>query len=183
MITGRKNSKPPFMFVADMGATCTMGPTIEGCTDITYVNQSTIVGDGGELQMKARSTFHGILKGKDGSEKKVKIKNYAFIPTLDEWLYSVTYAKKMGMKISDEGSTISLIKGKNKVKFDYVFDKGSSFQMCAHIVPNQEYCESNKEEAMNSKIIMDEEELHEKIGHPSTELTLSTAKNKEIKLK
>ena len=71
---------------------------------------------------------------------------------------------------------VMLIKGKNKVKFDYVFDKGSSFQMCAHIVSNQEYCEINKEEAMSSKIIMYEEELHEKLGHPSTELILSTAK-------
>ena len=101
------------MFVADTGATCHMGPTIEGCTDIVYVNQSTTVGDGRELNIKARGTFHGILKTKDGKETKVKIKNYAYIPNLDEWLFSVTYAKKMGICIIDEGEAISLKKGQH----------------------------------------------------------------------
>ena len=35
--------KPLFIFAADMGATCTMEPTIEGCTDIEYINQNTTV--------------------------------------------------------------------------------------------------------------------------------------------
>ena len=111
------------MFVADTGATCTMGPTIEGCTDVIYVDQNTTVWDDQELKIKAKGNFHGILKEKDRSEKKFKIKNYAFIPTLDEWMYSVIYAKKMGIKIMDEGATISLIKGKTKIKFDHVLTR------------------------------------------------------------
>jgi len=68
--------------------------------------------------------------------KKIRLSNYAYVPNLEKFLFIITYAKKQGMKIQDEGKTISLIKSNVKILFDHVVSKGLSFQMCVKIVPN-----------------------------------------------
>ena len=47
-------------WIADSGATCHMGPSLEGCTYIMYVNDKVIVGNGEKSVCKARATFNGV---------------------------------------------------------------------------------------------------------------------------
>ena len=173
------------MWVVDTGATCNVGPSLEGCSDIQYLNEKTMIGNGHSLQIKAKATFHGVVKGKDGKSTKVKMQNYAYVPNVEEFLFSVTHAKKMGMKFFDEGETISLRKGSYKLLFDLIFPKGSSFQMCISILPSDEVTNITKEGSPANQTkkkeektqVLDEETYHENSCHPSTELTLSTARS------
>jgi len=126
-----------YLWVGDLGTTCHMGPTLKGCKHIVFVNEQTIIGDGHQVTIKARATFVGYMVEKaTGSKKKVRLSNHAYVPNSDEFLFSITYAKKQGMKIQVEGKTISLIKENAKILFDHMVSKGSSFQMCVKIVPN-----------------------------------------------
>ena len=47
-------------WIADSGATFHMGPSLDGCTDMVYVNDRVIVENGAKLVCKARATFNGV---------------------------------------------------------------------------------------------------------------------------
>ena len=52
---GKKN-----YWISDSGATCRMGPSLEGYMDIVYMNDKVIVGNGEKSVCKARATFNGV---------------------------------------------------------------------------------------------------------------------------
>ena len=59
-----------------------MGPSLEGCTDIVYVNNKVIVGNGKKSVCKARATFNGVAIKKMGKRGKLRLRNF----------FSITYA-------------------------------------------------------------------------------------------
>ena len=73
------------MWVTDTGATCNMRPSLDGCSDIQCVDEKTAIGYGHSLQIKARTTFHGVVKGKDGKETRLKLKT---TPMFQTWMSS-----------------------------------------------------------------------------------------------
>ena len=64
-----KNNFPSDLWVGDTGATCHMGPSLAGCTDIKYVTEKVTVGDNRTANIKARATFHSTIIGKEGEER------------------------------------------------------------------------------------------------------------------
>ena len=79
-----------------------MGPSLDGCTDIVYVNDWVIVGNGKKSVCKARATFNGVAFLKNGKERKITIKNYAYVPDLTDYLFSITYALQNDFHFMDE---------------------------------------------------------------------------------
>ena len=47
-------------WIADLGATCHMGPSLDGCTDIVYVNDRVIVRIDAKSVCKACATSNGV---------------------------------------------------------------------------------------------------------------------------
>ena len=68
-----------------------MGPLLDGCTDIVYVNDRVIVGNGKKSVCKARATFKGLAFLKNRKERKITIKNYVYVPDLREYFFRITY--------------------------------------------------------------------------------------------
>jgi len=70
------------LWVGDSGATCHIGPSLKGCTNVKFVDEETTVGNGKPVQTKARAMFHGHIKvKKTGEMKKIKIENFAYSQT------------------------------------------------------------------------------------------------------
>ena len=55
-------------WIADSGATCHMGPSLEGCMDIVYVNENVLVGNGVNSVRHACATFNNVAIFKNGKE-------------------------------------------------------------------------------------------------------------------
>ena len=120
---------------------------------------------------------------KNGKERKITIKNFAYVPDLTEYLFSITYALQNDFNLMDEEKTMVLYKNKTRIKFDRVVKKGLSFMMCLKIIPDKlDQVNIGTEEAKEKKAV-DFMEYHERLGDPSEELTIATAKVKGIKLK
>ena len=47
-------------WIADSGATCHMGPSLDGCKYVVYVKDKVIVRNGAKSVCKARATFNGV---------------------------------------------------------------------------------------------------------------------------
>ena len=76
-------------WIADLGATCHMGPSLDGCTDIVYVNDRVIVVNEQKSVCKERATFNGVAFLKNGKERKIVINNYVYVPNLTDYLFSI----------------------------------------------------------------------------------------------
>ena len=61
-------------WIEDSGATCHMGPSLEGCTDIVYVREKIIVGNGGKSVCKAHTTFNGVAILKMAKQGKLRLR-------------------------------------------------------------------------------------------------------------
>ena len=51
-------------WIYDSAATCHMGPSLEGCRNIKYVNDRVTVGNESRAVCKARATFNGVVVSK-----------------------------------------------------------------------------------------------------------------------
>ena len=72
-----------------------------------------------------------------------------------------------------------LYKDKVKTKFDRVVKKGSSFVMCLKINPNiLDQVKIGTEEKAKEKKAVDFMEYDERLGYPSEEMNIATAKVK-----
>ena len=58
------------LWTGDSGATCHISPSLDGCSDIRYVNKNITIGDGSGVVIKARATFRGVMMTKDGKKKR-----------------------------------------------------------------------------------------------------------------
>ena len=191
-------------WIYDSAATCHMGPSLDGCTNIVYVNDRVTVGNGSRAVCKARATFKGTVVTKEGKTRNITIDNFAYVPELTDYLFSGTFALQKGFHVRDEDNTVVLFKDKVTIKFDRIVKKGSSFIMCLKVLPKKsekanisgekkveevksgtttEAIKKSKEanELLTSKKAS-YSEYHGKLGHPSHELTTATAKKKGIRL-
>jgi hypothetical protein len=190
-------------WIYDTAATCHMGPSLEGCTNIVYVNNRVTVGKGSRAVCKARATFKGTVVTKEGKTKRITIENFAYVPELTDYLFSGTFAIQKGFHVRDEDNTVVLFKDKTTIKFDRIVKKGSSYIMCLNVLPNKLEKANVSGEKKVKKVKSDTttevktpkqanelltlkkasySEYHGKLGHPSHELTVSTAKKKGIQL-
>ena len=141
-------NKEDNLWVGDTGATCHMGPSLKGCTDIVRVSESVTVGDNGAVQIKARATFHGKIVKKDGTTQHIKLKNYGWAPKLGRPLYSIPYTMLKGFVLSGKNKNIWLSKGTTRVEFDHILNTGSSHLNCIEIIPvDVKDVSENKEKA------------------------------------
>ena len=85
-----------------------MGPSLDGCTHMVYVNEKVFVGNCEKSVCKTRTTFNGVVILKNGKEMKIRIKNYAYALDLTDYLLSITYALQNDFHFMNEDKTMVL---------------------------------------------------------------------------
>ena len=68
-------------WIVDSRATCHMGPSLGGCTDIVYVNDRVIVGNDAKSVCKACATFNGVAILKMVKRGKLQLRISRMCPT------------------------------------------------------------------------------------------------------
>ena len=136
--TPKKIDSRETLWIADTGATCNMGPSLVGCTNIRRVNEDVKIGDGSNVGIRARATFRGQIINSKGKKRTIVLENYGWASGLDQYLLSVTYAMKKGFTLCEFETnghrSVKLVKGKTKIEFDRINPKGSSYQMMLKVL-------------------------------------------------
>ena len=65
----------------------------------------------------------------------VKLTNYMYTSNIKYNLYSIPYAISIGAKATIKNGYIVIMKDKVKIKFDMKLKSGSSYLMCAKMIP------------------------------------------------
>ena len=91
-----KEKESDDLWIADSAATCHMGPKLNGCSEMRMVSEEVTVGNGKGVNITARAVYRGIVCEKDGTQKAIKLDNYACCSGLTKRLFSVNTALDKG---------------------------------------------------------------------------------------
>ena len=80
---------------------------------------------------------------KDGTQKAIKIDNYAYCPGLTKRLFSVNTVLDKGFDIKKKGGTLCLYKNGYELHFDLKVKSGSSFLCGVTMKSSKESANSN----------------------------------------
>ena len=197
------------IWVADTGATCHMGCVKLGMIDIKQSVNNIKVGNGEKLKGNTVRDLNVTYFDKtDNETHKVRLTNYAHTPDIKYNLYSIPYVMNQGAEVVMDDGFLKVKKDGCTIKFDMKLKSGSSYLMCARMVPVvDQYHElamiqeddKTKQETkgqIEDKIIEKDKEqntdklrpmtfikAHQILGHAGPQLTISTAKTLGFKVK
>ena len=163
------------IWICDSGASSHYCISDRGMVDTREINENIRLGNGDFMT----ATKIGNLKLKvsqiDGSTSEVILQDVKFVPQLWANLFSINQALRKGHKISNEDITISLIKGRSRIKFDRVFKakdgtvSGIKMTVCDGSVAYSTISDVSKKG-------IEINEFHKMLGHCGSDRLEKTAK-------
>ena len=124
------------IWVADTGATCHMGCVKLGMIDIKPSLNNIKVGNGDKLGGNAIGDLNVIYLDKISNMKhRIRLIRYIHNPKLKYNLFSIPYAMNHGAHVRIENGFLKVESKGCVVKFDMKLKSGSSYLMCARMMP------------------------------------------------
>lgn len=158
-------------WVADSGASVHITNSAVGFKNYTISNKDIIVGNGLTMQVKHVGDWSGSIKGKDGKNKDVTLKNVHFIPDAICNLFSLTAAMTKGWKLFGDKNGIGIRNGNQEINFG---DKIQSPKGTIFGVDIQPSVESSFLARSPSKLAY--KQAHAILGHFGKDIVKTTAK-------
>ena len=173
------------IWVADTAATCHMGCILIGMREKKPTNTCIRVGNGQRIHGNTTGDINVTYVGlTDRTHHNIRLTNYMYSPNMKYNLYSIPYAIKCGAKVEMIDGHLEVTKGHVTLKFNRKLESGSSYLMCARMMPidsvHHEHAMLNEESHLKPMSFM---KAHYMLGHPGPRLTVSTAKKLGYKVK
>ena len=107
------------IWIGDTGASCHMRSSLKGMYDLRKGKGGIKVGSGKVIPIKNIGSFRGEIVQKDGSRKKITLKNVHYVPKMYCNLFSITTAMDEGCTIGGgNGKPLTLKKEYAVIMFD-----------------------------------------------------------------
>ena len=158
------------IWIGDTGATCHMTFSKEGLTNLKSISSFVIFGNGERLQATHIGDLKGTVIQKDGTETPIFMTKVKYVPQLTYNLFSITAALEHGCEMHGSNKMIKIKKGCSEYKFDHRIKNGKGNLYGIQIVERNCDKITSKETTLLSM-----NDLHEKLGHPSADITKATA--------
>jgi hypothetical protein len=167
------DSNKPIMFIGDTGATMHMVCTLRGMIDLIPMEIPIKVGNKETMKSKYRGTFIGEVIQKNGDKLEIKLNNVLYVPELWINLISVTKVSETSpdstIKIKQGVMTFEFPEGRTIV-FDHKLKSEHGFLLGVNVQPYGE-------KAMVTSTSIELKNIHQSLGHPNLNNTISTAKS------
>jgi len=170
---GLQNSN---LWVGDTGATCHMVCNDANLLDYKTVNDEVIVGDGRPLNVIKIGKIKVQFTNNSTKYSIIVLENVKYVPSLKMNLFSLVLGIKKGWKLESNGSTLTLSKHQNSIKFDKRIPMGGSFLLYAEELKKDHIYVLSPKKQMSLKA------FHDRFGHASKKITKETAHRLGIKL-
>ena len=158
------------IWIGDTGATCHMTFSKEGLTNLKPISSCVIFGNGERLKATHIGDLKGTVIQKDGTETPIFMTKVKYVPQLTYNLFSITAALEHGCEMHGSNRQIKIKKGRSEYKFDHRIKNGKGNLYGIQIVERNCDKTPSKETTLLSM-----NDLHEKLGHPSADITKATA--------
>ena len=162
-------------WLGDTGGTVHMRYSLEGMTDLSPTNIGITIGSGKKLSGTQQGTWHGTVLHSDGHTENITLKEVVYCPELSFNLFSLTKAMSNGGKLGSDGTTITMTKGKQTIRFDRRIQTTNGYLSGVEIAPRTEGEQVTVGLGEGKKI--NRNTLHKMLGHLSEDKMRATAKN------
>ena len=170
-------------WIADSGASTHMGNSDVGMTNVREVNSPVQIGNGKTLRATKIGDKHMTVLWKDGTMTDIVLKDYKYVPDLWVNLFAVTKCLRNGWKISNDGVTLYLKKGRTEVKFDKAIKTHKGLIIGVDMMSRTVDMANVASAPFTRGKTIDIKVMHEALGHPSVDTTKRTAAFYGLKLK
>ena len=174
-----RNDFGPNTWIGDTGASTHMGPTDDGMENVRSINEAISVGDGKPVIATKIGDKRVMVEQPDGTFEEMVLKDYMYAPGLRHHLLSLTKPLMEGWKLSSDGLSLILSKG----KYQIVLNKHCRTRK--GLVIGVDVGTAGCAESANPSIAKgkcDINEFHRIFGHHSEDTLRRTAKKYGIKL-
>lgn len=168
------------IWVGDSGASSHMVNSLNGVSNIVDIDTQIKIGDSNFLSAPKKGHYSGTIIQVDGSTTTVKL-DVIYVPSLYTNLFSITSALSKGAKLSNDNEVIILNIHNNKVKFDRKLQTSGGHTMGIQINPMTNVENANLTTNSKKKLI-NINEMHQLLGHPSEDTTKLMCKHLNLKV-
>jgi hypothetical protein len=173
LMAAEQSDNKGHLWIGDSGASSHMTNSNEGLYDVEESDQVIIVGNGEKLKAIKIGKLKMKTKDLNGNEVFFILNDVKYVPGLWKNLFSVGKALKEGAKLESLGKNMVITKGTLKIEFKELTENGLMGITLTPITV-EALATFEKKEDINK--------FHCKLGHPSKEITIATAKNLRVKL-
>ena len=104
--------------------------------NVKEIEEPITVGNGQTIMATKIGDKRLLLKQKDGTKRRVTLKNVKVIPQLAPYnLFSITWALNRGFKLGNDGKQITLSKDNFVLKFDREITTSSGYVAAVELIP------------------------------------------------